>query len=102
MVPGEEPQQVLYLQGLALEALARHADAADAFAMAVEHGSPNPELLCRLGQAQLAAGRPAEADRSIQQALAMDPNYAPARQCGSRFGWLPGHFRPCCRESGQG
>ena len=61
--PGEEPQQVLYLEGLALGGLGRHADAADAFALALERGPPNPELLCRLGQAQLAAGRRQEADQ---------------------------------------
>ncbi len=77
--PGEEPQQVLYLQGMALAALGRHSDAVDAFALALEHGSPSPELLCRLGQSQLAAGKPAEADRTIQQALSMDPNYAPSQ-----------------------
>lgn len=77
--PGEEPQQVLSLQGLALTALGRHDDAADAFALALEHGSPNPELLCRLGQSQLAAGHRAAADRSIQQALALDPNHAPSQ-----------------------
>jgi tetratricopeptide (TPR) repeat protein len=77
--PGEEPQQVLYLQGLALEALGRHSDAADAFALALEHGTPNPELLYRLGQSQLAAGQRQEADRSVQQSLALDPNHAPSQ-----------------------
>ncbi len=77
--PGEEPQAVLYEQGLALQALNRHADAADAFALALEHGPPSSDLLYRLGQSQLAAGRSQEADRAAQQALAVDPGHAPSR-----------------------
>jgi tetratricopeptide (TPR) repeat protein len=77
--PNEEPQNVLYLKGLALEALARPDDAAEAFAVALDHGSPTPELFYRLGEAQLAAGRQQEADRSLLQALSIDPNHAPSR-----------------------
>jgi tetratricopeptide (TPR) repeat protein len=77
--PGEEPQQVLYLKGLALESLDRPDDAAETFSVALDHGSPSPELLYRLGEASLAAGRPEQADRAIQQALAMDPNHQPSR-----------------------
>src|SRR5262249_12777699 len=77
--PGEEPQQVLYLKGLALAALSRHDEAADAFELALEHGSASPELLYRFGESALAAGRPGEADRAVSQALAMDPGHEPSR-----------------------
>jgi tetratricopeptide (TPR) repeat protein len=77
--PNEEPQDVLYLKGLALEALNRYDDAADAFAVALDHGPPTSELYYRLGESQLAAGRQAEADRSLAQALSIDPNHAPSR-----------------------
>jgi hypothetical protein len=77
--PNEEPQNVLYLKGLALQALNRHDEATDAFALALDHGPPTPELLYRLGEAQLTAGRNDDADRSLAQALSMDPNHAPSR-----------------------
>jgi tetratricopeptide (TPR) repeat protein len=77
--PGEEPQAVLYEQGLALQALNRPSDAADTFSLALEHGPVSSELLYRLGQSQLAAGRSQDADRSAQQALAVDPAHAPSR-----------------------
>jgi len=77
--PGEEPQQVLYLKGLALAALSRHDEAADAFALALEHGSASPELLYRLGESALAAGRASDAERAVSQALAMDPGHEPSR-----------------------
>jgi tetratricopeptide (TPR) repeat protein len=70
---GEEPQQVLYLQGLALSALGRYSAAAESFATATQRGGPTAELLCRLAEAQLMAGRAAEAQSSVQQALALEP-----------------------------
>jgi len=82
--PGEEPQQVLYLKGLALAALSRHDEAADAFALALEHGSASPELLYRLGEAALAAGRAGDAERAVSQALAMDPGHEPSRALKGR------------------
>ncbi len=77
--PNEEPQDVLYLKGLALEALNRNGDAAETFAVALDHGPPSSELYYRLGEAQLAVGQQAEADHSLQQALSLDPNHAPSR-----------------------
>jgi tetratricopeptide (TPR) repeat protein len=77
--PNEESQDVLYLKGLALDALDRHDDAVEAFTLALNHGAPTPELFYRLGEAQLAAGRQQEADRALLQALSIDPNHAPSR-----------------------
>jgi tetratricopeptide (TPR) repeat protein len=77
--PGEEPQQVYYLEGLALQALGRPADAAIAYQSALERGEPSPDLYCRLGEAQLAAGHRADADRAIEQALGLDPNHPGSR-----------------------
>lgn len=48
--PGEEPQHVLHLTGLAYEAQGRYQRAADCFAKALERGPATPELL----QAQAA------------------------------------------------
>ena len=77
--PLEEPQQVLYLQGLALAALGRNDDAGDCFALALERGPPNTELLYRYAEAQLATGRRIEADRTLEQALVLDPTHGPSR-----------------------
>jgi len=83
--PGEEPQQVLYLKGLALAALSRHDEAADSFALAVDHGSASSELLYQLGESALAAGRAGEAERAVSQALAMDPGHEPSRALKGRI-----------------
>src|SRR4051812_36708240 len=77
--PLEEPQQVLYLQGLALVALSRNDDAGDCFALALERGPANTELLYRYAEAQLATGKRIEADRTLEQALALDPTHGPSR-----------------------
>lgn len=77
--PGEEPQQVYYLEGLALKALERPADAGSAFALALDRGPPSAELYYRLAEAQLASGQRGSADRTIEQALALDPNHSPSR-----------------------
>jgi tetratricopeptide (TPR) repeat protein len=76
---GEEPQQVLYLQGLAFTALARYDDAVEAYGVALHRDRPSAELYYRLAEAHLRAGRPADAGNAIQQALALDPNHLPSR-----------------------
>ncbi len=82
---GEEPQQVLYLQGLALGALGRQSDAAECFALATQRGGPTAELLYRLAEAQLLAGRAAEAQSSVQQALALEPAHPASVQLAQRL-----------------
>ena len=67
--PGEEPQQVLYLQGLALSALGRYDDAMRLLAAAAHRDHPTAEILCRLAEAELLAGRIAEAQTTVQQAI---------------------------------
>jgi tetratricopeptide (TPR) repeat protein len=76
---GEEPQRVLYLQGLAFAALARYDDAVEVYVLAIERDRPSAELYCRLADAQLRAGRPAQASAAVRQALALDPDHAPSR-----------------------
>jgi len=77
---GKEPQQVLYLQGLAYEALERWDDAAESFSAAAVRERPTPEILFRLGQAELFAGRPAQAQAAVREALALDPGHEPSRE----------------------
>jgi tetratricopeptide (TPR) repeat protein len=77
--PGEEPQQVYYLEGLALQALGRPADAGAAYELALERGPPSADLYYRFGESQLAVGHRANADRALDQALSLDPNHGPSR-----------------------
>ncbi len=76
----EEPQQVFYLQGLAYAALKRWDEAAETLAAASLREPPNPELLCRLAEAELRAGNPIRAARAARNALAMDPGHEPSRR----------------------
>jgi tetratricopeptide (TPR) repeat protein len=73
--PGEEPQNVLYQQGLALAALGRHRDAAEVLTLCLGRGKPTPEVLGRLAECQWKLGRPGDAERLLQQALALNPNH---------------------------
>jgi len=78
--PGEEPGEVLYLMGLSYLALVRYDNAVESFSAAAARDKPNPEVLYRLGEAQLAAGRPREASETARQALALHPQHGPSRE----------------------
>jgi len=82
--PDEEPQQVLYLLGLAQMALGRHADAVESFSTACLRELPTPDVLCRLAEAELAQGRPVEAAAAAHQALTLDPEHRPSRELLAR------------------
>jgi tetratricopeptide (TPR) repeat protein len=82
---GEEPQQVMYLEGLALQALGRYEDAAQQFAQAARRDRPTAEILCHLAEAELQCGRPANAQASLQEALALEPGHAGSRALSLRM-----------------
>jgi tetratricopeptide (TPR) repeat protein len=71
--PGEEPDDVLYLTGLAYVALGRYDDGVESLTAAVTRGKPTAEMYCQLGQAELLAGHAAEAACAARQALTLDP-----------------------------
>ncbi len=77
--PAEEPQQVLYLTGLAYVALNRYDDGVESLAAAARE-RPTPEILYRLAEAQWLAGNPARAAITAEQALAIDPQHQPSRE----------------------
>ena len=77
--PEEEPQQVLYLQGLAYGAVNRWDEAAESFSAASTRERPTPEILFRLAEAELHAERPVQAVTAAREALAEDPQHQPAR-----------------------
>lgn len=77
--PGDEPQEVLYYQGLTYLAMHRYDDAAENLSAAAVRERPTAEILYRLAEAQRAAGRTAESLVAAEQALAIDPNHQPTR-----------------------
>jgi tetratricopeptide (TPR) repeat protein len=83
--PGEEPQQVLYLQGLAMSALGRYDDSAQSLSLAAHRDRPTAEIMCRLAEAELLAGRYVPAQQALQHAMAIDPQYAPSRALAARM-----------------
>jgi tetratricopeptide (TPR) repeat protein len=82
---GEEPGNVLYLTGLAYMALGRNDDGVESLAAAVKRDRPTGEMFCRLGEAQLLAGRPAEAAEAARQALALQPQNQASRELLDRI-----------------
>lgn len=78
--PGEEPQQVLYLEGLAYAALKRWDEATESLAAASTREQPTAEILFQLGRAELYAGRPARAAEAARQAIALYPDHRPSRE----------------------
>jgi Flp pilus assembly protein TadD len=82
---GEEPPQVLYLEGLALVALGRSADAVVSFTAARDRGPPTPDVLFQLASAQSQAGRDNDARQSVLQALALNPTHPASRELLARL-----------------
>jgi tetratricopeptide (TPR) repeat protein len=83
--PGEEPQQLLYLEGLALVALGRYDDAVARYSLAGERGGPTAEILYRLAEAEFLAGRGVPAHIAAKQALVLDPNHVAAKALVARL-----------------
>jgi len=69
--PGEEPQRVLYLQGLVCKSLGRYDDATEILMLASQRGQPSAEVLYELAEAELLAGRPTGARWAARQAHAL-------------------------------
>jgi tetratricopeptide (TPR) repeat protein len=82
--PGDEPQSLLYLSGMTLIRLARYDDAVQSLQAAAERGRPTTEILCRLAEAEMLSGRPEDARRSVERALAMDPRNPLGRELLAR------------------
>lgn len=76
--PGEEPQRVIYLTGLAYNAVGRPADAVECLRAAQQRGPANPEFLFHLADAELRAGRRDEARATARRALQLQPGHAPS------------------------
>jgi len=88
--PGEEPPEILYLEGLAYTALGRYDDAVDSYRTAGSRGDATAETLYRLAEAHWLAGRTGEAARAAQDALALDPRHEPCLELLNRMGVAQG------------
>ena len=77
--PGEEPQQVLWLEGLSYGWMERHEDAVESLHAASLRGPPQAELLYQLARAQQMAGENSAAASTLQQALALDSEHQPSQ-----------------------
>jgi tetratricopeptide (TPR) repeat protein len=78
--PGEESQQALTLEGLALLDLKRPQQACEVFAAAAKHGPPTADSLYNLAQAYSAAGDIGQAAATAQQALVLNASHQPSRE----------------------
>jgi len=83
--PGEETQQVLYLEGLAYQALCRYDEAIDTFSLACRRDTRSPELYYQLARSQFMAGNLAAAADAARQALALEPHHQPSRELLSQI-----------------
>ena len=95
--PGEEPQRVLYLEGLALVALGRYDEATSRLSQAARKDRPSAEILCALAESQLLGGHVATAQTSVQEALALEPGHAASRALSARIAMSLTPGRPVAR-----
>lgn len=73
--PGEEPQQALWLEGLAYQKLNRPHEAVESLYAASLRGPPQADLLYQLALAEQSAGRTDNAANTVEQALAIDSGH---------------------------
>ncbi|MCS7305339.1 MAG: tetratricopeptide repeat protein [Thermoguttaceae bacterium] len=73
--PGEEPAQLLYLQGVVYSELGRYQEAAEQLRLAIQRERPCADWLYELARAQVAAGQWGLAQHSLRQALALEPGH---------------------------
>ena len=79
------PQEVLYLQGLALKDIGRYEESVEQLAQAAKQGQPDAKLLFELSESQWLAGNPANARLSLLEALSHRPDHHPSRQLLARI-----------------
>jgi predicted Zn-dependent protease len=82
---GEEPQQVLVMQGLTLMDLGRARQATDVLLAAAKRGPPDADVYFYLAQSYSAAGNLQEATAAAQQALAISAGHEGSRQLLSQL-----------------
>lgn len=78
--PGELPQRILQLQGLALKSLGRYDDAIERFVQAGRQGTMTAELFYQLADSHWLAGDRGNAQLAVQEALQLAPQHAAGLQ----------------------
>jgi tetratricopeptide (TPR) repeat protein len=78
--PGQEPQNVLVLEGLALMDLGRPQQACETLAAATRRGPATADGLFYLAEAYSAAGDIEQATAAAEQALALNASHQPSRE----------------------
>ena len=99
--PGDEPQQVLYLEGLASRRTGRYDDAVRHLSLAAHREQPTADILCHLAEAELLSGRGSRRRGRLQQALALAPDHPASRQLAVRLAGRAsrhGHEHPVVRH----
>ena len=76
---GEEPQQALWLEGMAYTAMDRHQDAVGSLAAATQRAQPPANLLYELARAEQSAGQTDAAANTARRALALDGQHGPSK-----------------------
>lgn len=76
---GQEPQQALWLEGLAYQSLGRHQEAVESLYAASCREQPEPELLFQLAVAEQAVGQRLSAAQTLRNALMLDNGHEPSR-----------------------
>ncbi|TWT39200.1 tetratricopeptide repeat protein [Blastopirellula retiformator] len=82
---GEAPIELLVEQGYTCQAAGRYEAACNYLIAAMEKGAPTPELMSRLAQCELAAGRIARAEWALRQTLSMDPQNVRGREIAAEI-----------------
>lgn len=83
--PGDEPQQALWLEGLAYGAMDRHQDAVESLVAASQRAQPPANLLYELARAEHSVGQTASAANSARRALALDNQHVPSKNLLTRL-----------------
>ncbi len=82
---GQQPAELLYLEGLACKSLGRYQLAARHLADADKQGLHTPTLLFHLAECRFTTGDTAEARLTVARALELQPQHAGAQQLAARL-----------------
>ncbi len=83
--PGEEPQQVLFLEGLAYHALGRYDEAIDTLSVACHRGPAERGTLLSASQVAVDGRQPGSSRGCGRQALALEPRHQPSHDLLSQI-----------------
>ncbi len=95
--PGQGTQLAYWMEGLTLADLGRPDQAAESLRIANQQGPPNADILYYLARAQIAAGRPAAAATTAQEALATNPAHVASRALLTELAAHPSPVAPLAR-----